>query len=272
MALPESSPQQEEPKKRPHNIQWAYNGNFYGDVHLNIPALEQFSRLTQLRTQISISDGRVNMRGHATPIGDTLAFVNAGDINSMARKDQVSDNVIVTTNFARGTGDIFIDDNGLTQQMMDKTNNRIDKNVYLSLLDRSVKKGLDQILTGEKAIQLEASLVADAIIAIIGVPTFLLGKFGVENLLSTLHDSNDLIKATLELGAGFKWFKDAVNTLLINPPTRSKTLPPAPHDKYYDYGRESIEQFFPPIHLSRRYAGKLYLANHRIILPQQETQ
>lgn len=139
-----------------------YDGNFADSLAWQQANLDRFAEKSDLRTDIFITRGENRPQINATNLGDILVWKGIGNPRDLFRKDTLTgEEVTVSTNFWQGEAVIYLHDQVITQNIMQRTKGRIDERLYADQANTLSKKGLMTVLAQEKQRQILNAMIID---------------------------------------------------------------------------------------------------------------
>lgn len=147
-----------------------YGGIFADRILWNQDSLNQFVQLSDLRTNITISDGDLSSRNSLEQIGDTLALKKTLNLNNPFVHTTPEGELTTTINLQAGEAAIHIHHQRLAQRLRDQSAGNLADSIFIPEMTKLICKGLTEVLAEEKKAQLLQSIKAGrSIMAVEGI-------------------------------------------------------------------------------------------------------
>lgn len=186
----------------------AYCGNLANRMQWSESKLEELEKKADLGAVITIRSVTQRIPTGAVSMRDEMAMKSYKSPLEIIKANKPDNITYTRIDFMSGSSDVLIDDQLATDKATDKWTRQIKPDKFVSSINNSVKKGLDDLITKEKLYNLQTTLkfytsIASAVPGIAGGGYFWI--YGIRKILESLPD-HDPVTGGLKMIEGMGWF------------------------------------------------------------------
>jgi hypothetical protein len=215
---PEDFPQNtsEQPQRKRGNIIVSYDGVLAEELLWDARKLARITNRFNLKTEVTIKNSSETSETDYSNLGEVAVLKKIVDVNGNFGSQREVGHYRINQQEAAGRATIFIKDQEIRQEIMDKNDNVWNPNKFVNAVNKAALQGVSDIVTWEKVKQLREGLLYSTqnivYYAVLGV----VGYIGAKLVYDGFLDAVKIIAGEEnELKGLVEYFKIVIGSLLL---------------------------------------------------------